>query len=69
MNGKTVLYIDQYGSKYACQYVKDLKRVHYLTGEISKMYVDGKDGKRYHVGYVVGQHWLRAYTPFKEVTR
>jgi hypothetical protein len=69
MNKKTVLYIDQYGSKYACQYVKDLKRVHYLEGKISRMYVDGKDGKSYHVGYVVGEHWLRAYIPFREVTQ
>ena len=68
MNGKTVLYIDQHGGRYACQYVNDLKRVHCLTGKISRMYVDSINGKRYHVGYVVGQFWLRAYTPFKEVT-
>lgn len=26
-----------------------------------KMYVDGKDGKRYHVGYVIAEHWLRLF--------
>jgi len=70
MNGKYVLFIDQYGYKYPCNYIKDLKDVHYLSGKISKMYVDGKDGKTYHVGYVIGQHWLTAYKPYrKEATR
>jgi hypothetical protein len=70
MNGKTTLYVDQYGSKYWCRYVYELKTLHYLTGKVSKMYVDGNDGKTYHVGYVVGSNWLTAYAPIrKEVTR
>lgn len=28
---------------------------------VSKMYVDKKDGRSVHIGYVVGQHWLTAY--------
>jgi hypothetical protein len=66
MNGKRVLYIDQYGSRFSCSTVKELKTVHHLCGKVSKMYQDGKDGKRYHVGYVVGSHWLTAYTPFRK---
>jgi hypothetical protein len=66
MNGKPIIYIDQFGSKYFCYNVKDLKEVHYLSGKVSKMFVDSKDGKTYHVGYVVGQHWLDAYVPFRK---
>jgi len=61
MNGKHTLYIDQYGTKFHCLYVYELKTEHHLSGKISKMYVDGKDGKTYHIGYVVGNHWLTAY--------
>ena len=28
---------------------------------VDKMYVDGKDGKMYHVGYVIGGLWLTLY--------
>jgi hypothetical protein len=28
---------------------------------VRKMYVDKKDGRSVHIGYVVGQHWLTAY--------
>jgi hypothetical protein len=70
MNGKYTLFIDQYGFEYFCKYVKDLKNVHNLQGKVRKMYTDGKDGKTYHVGYVVGKHWLTAYKPYRnEVTR
>ena len=66
MNGNYTIYIDQYGSKFACHYVNELKTKHYLSGKVSKMYVDGKDGKTYHVGYVVGKHWLTAYSPLRK---
>jgi hypothetical protein len=66
MNGKLILYIDQYGQKYFCRYVKELKTKHYLSGKISKMYVDSKDGNCYHKGYVIGKHWLTAYIPYKQ---
>lgn len=26
-----------------------------------KMYIDGDNGKRYHVGYVIGGLWLNVY--------
>ena len=33
-----------------------------------KMYVEGEDGKRYHVGYVIGSLWLKLYvvTPYRK---
>lgn len=33
-----------------------------------KMYVDGKDGNRYHVGYVISGEWLTLYEvkPFRK---
>ena len=27
----------------------------------AKMYVDGKDGKSYHIGYVIGNNWITLY--------
>jgi hypothetical protein len=26
-----------------------------------KMYIDGKDGKTYHIGYIIGGLWLTLY--------
>jgi hypothetical protein len=66
MNGKLILYIDQYGQKYFCRYIKELKTKHFLSGKISKMYIDNKNGKPLHIGYVIGQNWLRAYIPYKQ---
>ena len=60
---KTYMAIDQYGEE-----LHDLgpfPRKGLLTRlgatKASRMYVDGKDGKRYHVGYVVGSHWFNLY--------
>ena len=63
MNGEPILYVDQYGCKYYCIYVKDLKEKYYLSGKVSKMYVDTKKGETLHIGYVVGDLWLEAFTP------
>jgi hypothetical protein len=64
MNGKTVLYIDQWGSRYWARTIADLRAQIGMGGSrVSKMYVDKKDGSVAHVGYVVGQHWLTAYRP------
>jgi hypothetical protein len=61
MNGKTTLFIDQYGSKYWARTVRELRSKVGMGGSrVSKMYVD-KDGGSIHVGYVVGAHWLTAY--------
>lgn len=62
MNGKHLLYIDQYGNKFFASTVKEL-REKVGGGRISKMYLDTASGKVLHVGYVIGQHWLTAYAP------
>lgn len=59
-----MLYIDQYGNKFFAKTIKDLKAQIGKT-KASKMYIDGKDGKTYHVGYVIGGHWLNAYKPMQ----
>lgn len=62
MNGKHLLYIDQYGNKFFASTVKEL-REKVGGGRISKMYLDTASGEVLHVGYVIGQHWLTAYAP------
>ena len=59
MKGKWTLYIDQYGEKYAAYTVKELRKQ--VPGRCGKMYIDRKDGSCWHIGYVVGKHWLTAY--------
>ena len=59
MKGKLTLYIDQWGSRWWAKTVKELREQ--IGGRVSKMYVDKKDGRSVHIGYVVGQHWLTAY--------
>ncbi len=65
MRGKQTMYIDQYGNRFYAKTLKEL-REKLGGGKISKMYVDGKDGKTYHIGYVVGKHWLNAFTPLRK---
>lgn len=60
--------VDQYGETYHALIHprKDLvKRIG--VKHVSKMYVDGKDGQVFHVGYVIGGHWLTLYKvePFR----
>ena len=45
----TKLFVDQYGQKFYAKTVKELKEQ--LPGRIRKMYVDGKNGGVFHVGY------------------
>lgn len=60
----TILYMDQWGNRFWAKTIKQLCReVGYSKAR--RMYVDGKDGKCYHVGYVIGKHWLNAYTPMR----
>lgn len=60
------LYIDQYGNKFYARTVKDLRSQIGMGGSrVGKMYRDKKDGSTVHVGYVVGQHWLTAYSPME----
>ena len=61
MNGKLTLYQDQYGQTFMARTLKELRSK--LSGRVSKMYVDKKDGTVKHVGYVVGRHWLTAFQP------
>jgi hypothetical protein len=60
MNGKPVLYLDQYGNKWLARTVREL-REKIGGGRVSKMYVDKKDGRTVHNGYVIGQHWCTAF--------
>jgi len=59
------LYRDQYGNTFHAKTVQDLRKQIGMGGSrVGKMYIDNvKDGKTYHVGYVIGGHWLTAYTP------
>lgn len=61
MQGKMMLYLDQWGNKFWARTVKELREQ--ISGRINKMYVDKKDGSIVHVGYVIGEHWLTAYAP------
>jgi hypothetical protein len=63
MNGKLTLYLDQYGNKWFARTVRDLREQ--IGGKVSKMYVDTKDGRTMHIGYVVGRHWCEAFTPIR----
>jgi hypothetical protein len=64
MNGKTMLYVDQFGNRWFARTVAELRqKIGY--GRVSKMYVDGIDGKTSHIGYVVGGHWCEAFVPMR----
>lgn len=55
------LYIDQYGSTYYASSVKELRSKIGMGGsKVHKMYQDIATD-RYHIGYVIGSHWLRKY--------
>ena len=54
--------IDQYGEHFH-GLVHPRKELCERLGckHVDKMFVDGKDGGTYHVGYVIGGHWLNVY--------
>jgi hypothetical protein len=63
MNGKTMLYMDQFGGTVIADTVKDLcEKSGYSKAR--RMYCDCEDGSTEHIGYVVGPHWYRAFVPF-----
>jgi hypothetical protein len=69
MKNRITLYQDQYGN---CFYAKTAKELRKQIGgggsKVSRMFVD-QNGKTYHVGYVIGRHWLTAHQPLMyEVT-
>lgn len=62
MKKGTYMAINQYGDTVhglECP-ARDLMRDR-GKGKARKMYVDGKDGKNYHIGYVIGQEWFTVY--------
>lgn len=61
MNGKPMLYLDQFGNRWHASTVRELRQQ--IGGRVSKMYRDKPDGRTVHIGYVVGQHWCNAYAP------
>ena len=69
MAGKKVyMAVDQYGQTFhgLTNPRKELcERL--ANSHADNMYVDGKDGKRYHVGYFIGGLWLTLYvvTPYR----
>lgn len=64
MNGKTFLYMDQFGNHFFARSVKDLRQqIGVGKSRVSKMFQDMKDGQTVHVGYVIGRHWLRMFEP------
>lgn len=65
MNGKTMLYLDQYGNTFFASTVKEL-REKVGGGRVSKMYVDLCSARPKHCGYVIGKHWLTAYAPYEK---
>ena len=62
MNGKPMLYRDQWGNCWHAATVRELRQK-IGGGRVSKMYRDKRDGSVVHVGYVVGRHWCNAYAP------
>ncbi len=64
MNGKLMLYRDQYGSIICARNLRALQTAA-GGGRISKMYA----GKGYtkHIGYIIGSRWFTAYTPFESI--
>lgn len=66
MNGNLTLYLDQYGNHWFARTVDQLREQ--IGGRVSKMYVDKTDGSIAHIGYVIGQHWCRAYRPVEHPT-
>ena len=60
------LFIDQDGNKFYARTIKELRsKIGNGGSRVSKMYVDGKDGVTYHIGYIVGEHWLEVFTPMR----
>ena len=58
-----MLFIDQYGNKFFASSIRNLRsQIGNGGSRVSKMYIDTDDGT-YHIGYVIGDHWLTMYAP------
>lgn len=64
MKGKVMLYVDQWGNRWWAKTIAELRQ-QIGGGRVAKIYVDGTDGKTYHIGYIVGQHWCEAFSPMR----
>lgn len=55
--------IDQYGQTYHHLGKHPRKELMERLGcqHVNKIYLDKKDGRTVHVGYVIGQHWCTLY--------
>jgi len=62
MKGKTILYVDQYGRNIFAKTVSEL-REKAGGGRVSKMYCG--ETHVFHIGYVVGGSWFRAFEPVR----
>jgi hypothetical protein len=62
MNGKLILYVDQYGGKIWARTVAELCK---KAGgsRASRMYRDKKDGRTVHCGYIVRNRWFEMLEP------
>lgn len=68
MNGRLLLYIDQWGNKFWARTVKELRgQIAMGSSTVRKQYIDKRDGTTVHNGYVIGGHWLTAYKPVEWV--
>jgi len=64
MPAENTIAIDQYGQTYhslGCHPRKALLQIFGLT-KCNKMYIDTKDGKPRHIGYIMAGLWLSIYT-------
>ena len=60
---KTHMAIDQYGNTYHDLGAHPRKALLAKLGRkhAERMYVDGHDGKSYHIGWIIGGLWLTVY--------
>ena len=66
MNGKEMLYVDQWGNRFMAGTVKELRgKIEMGGGRVHIMYADRKDGTTVKTGYVIGGHWLRRFAPLE----
>lgn len=64
MEKKMYMAVDQYGETlHGLEYPrKDIaERLGYAPSSLHKVYVDGRDGGVYHVGYSAGVRWFNVY--------
>ena len=64
MNGKLILFIDQYGNREYATTLRDL-RAKCGGGRVFKIYRDKKDGRTMHCGYGVGRRWFDMFAPIE----